>query len=171
MSFILAGGGGLLSFNPGFAIWILISTFIFILVMMKYAIPPIMKALNEREAKIKDSLESAEIALQRAESISKDNEKTLREAEVKAQKVRKDAIVEAELLRNERVTKAKDEATLIIEQAKKTIDQEKKLALTELRKEVARLAIESASIILDEELDVKKNGKLIDKFIDDLSNN
>ena len=51
------------------------------------------------------------------------------------------------------------------------IEQEKKLALTELRQEVAKLAIESASLILDEELDEKKNSKLVDKFIDDLSKN
>ena len=130
-----------------------------------------MKSLQEREAKIKDSLESAEKALERAEAISKDNEKALREAEVKAQQIRKEAIEEAELLRNDRINKAKDEAAQIIEQAKNTIEQEKKLALTELREEVARLAIQSASMILDEELDEKKNSKLVDKFIGDLSKN
>lgn len=171
MIYLLAGGGGILSFNPGFAIWILISMIIFLTVMMKYAVPPIMKSLNEREAKIKDSLESAEKALAKAEAISKDNEKALREAEAKAQQIRKDAIEEAEVLRNERIGKAKDEATQIIEQAKNTIEQEKKLALTQLREEVARLAIQSASIILDEELDAKKNSKLVDKFIEDLSKN
>lgn len=171
MIYLLAGGGGILSFNPGFAIWILISMIIFLTVMMKYAVPPIMKSLNEREAKIKDSLESAEKALAKAEAISINNEKALRETEVKAQQIRKEAIEKAEVLRNERTAKAKDEATQIIEQAKNTIEQEKKLALTQLREEVARLAIQSASIILDEELDAKKNSKLVDKFIEDLSKN
>lgn len=171
MIYLLAGGGGILSFNPGFAIWILISMIIFLTVMMKYAVPPIMKSLNEREAKIKDSLKSAEKALAKAEAISINNEKALRETEVKAQQIRKEAIEKAEVLRNERTAKAKDEATQIIEQAKNTIEQEKKLALTQLREEVARLAIQSASIILDEELDAKKNSKLVDKFIEDLSKN
>ena len=171
MIYLLAGGGGILSFNPGFAIWILISMIIFLTVMMKYAVPPIMKSLNEREAKIKDSLESAEKAIAKAEAISINNEKALRETEVKAQQIRKEAIEKAEVLRNERTAKAKDEATQIIEQAKNTIQQEKKLALTQLREEVARLAIQSASIILDEELDAKKNSKLVDKFIEDLSKN
>ena len=61
MTFLLAGGGGLLSFNPGFALWILISMIVFIWVMMKYAVPPIMEALTSREAKIKDSLESESV--------------------------------------------------------------------------------------------------------------
>ena len=135
MTFLLAGGGGLLSFNPGFALWILVSMILFIAVMMKYAVPPIMTALTAREASIKDSLESAEKALARAEQVSKDNDKALRDA------------------------------------AKASIEQEKKRALLELRNEVAQLAIKSASIIIDAELDNNKNNKLVDNFINDLSNN
>ncbi len=171
MTFLLAGGGGLLSFNPGFALWILISMFVFILVMMKYAVPPIMSALVAREAKIKDSLESAEKAIAKAEQISKDNEKALREAEARAQQIRKEAIEEAEVLRAERIAKSKDEAAEIIEQARATIEQEKKQALIELRNEVAQLAVKSASIIIDAELDNEKNNKLVDSFINDLSKN
>ena len=171
MTFLLAGGGGLLSFNTGFAIWILVSMILFILVMMKYAVPPIMSALNAREANIKDSLESAEKALARAEQVSKDNDKALRDAESKAQIIRKEALEDAEQLRTERISKAKDEAAQIIEQAKASIEQEKKRALLELRNEVAQLAIKSASIIIDAELDNSKNNKLVDNFINDLSNN
>lgn len=171
MIFLLAGGGGLLSFNTGFAIWILISMSIFIWVMMKFAVPPIMKALNERESKIKDSLESAEKALAKAEEISKDNQKALREAEAKAQQIHKQAIEDAELVRTERIAKAKEEAENIVENARLSIEQEKKQALEELRKEVAQLAIQSASMIIDSELDNTKNTKLVDNFIDDLSKN
>jgi F-type H+-transporting ATPase subunit b len=168
---LLLAGGSFLSFNTGFAWWILISMIVFVFVMMKYAVPPIMKALQEREANIKDSLESAEKALARAEQISKDNEKALREAEAKAQQIRKEALEDAELLRSERIEKAKEEAAQILEQAKATIEQEKKQALSELRQEVADLAIRSASIILDSELDKDKNNKLVDNFIDDLQKN
>ncbi|WP_018126700.1 F0F1 ATP synthase subunit B [Balneola vulgaris] len=171
MIFLLAGGGGLLSFNTGFAWWILISLVLFVVIMSKFAVPPIMKALDERETKIKESLESAEVALAKAEEISKDNEKALREAEAKAQQIRKEALEEAEILRTERISKAKDEAAQIIDQAKATIEQEKKQALMELRNEVAQLAVKSASIIIDAELDNEKNNKLVDNFINDLSKN
>ena len=171
MMLLLAGGGGLLSFNGGFAIWVLITMVIFLLVMGKYAVPHIMDALQEREGRIKDSLESAEKALARAEKISEDNEKALREAEKKAQQIRKEAIAEAEMLRAERIEKSKEEADQMIAQAKKTIEQEKKRALNELRDEVAQLAVQSASKIIDSELDEKKNNKLVDNFIQDISKN
>ncbi|MFP8488047.1 F0F1 ATP synthase subunit B [Gracilimonas sp. Q87] len=171
MIFLLAGGGGLLSFNSGLAFWILVSLVIFMLVMMKFAVPPIMSALQEREQNIKSSLESAEKAIAKAEKISKDNEKALREAEVKAQQIRKEAIEEAELIRTDRINKAKEDADQLIEQAKSTIEQEKKQALKELRSEVAKLAVQSASIIIDSELDNEKNNKLVDNFLTDLSKN
>lgn len=171
MTFLLAGGGGLLSFNTGFAIWILFSLIVFLWVMTKYAVPPIMTALREREQNIKESLEAAEKALAKAEQVSKDNEKALREAEVKAQQIRKEAVEEAELIRTERISKAKQEADQIIEQARASIEQEKQQALLELRTEVAKLAIQSASIIIDAELDTEKNNKLVDSFLSDLPKN
>lgn len=169
MLHFLAGGGGLLSFNTGFGIWVAISTLVFLFLMNKYLVPPIMKALNERETRIKDSLESAEKALARAEQVSKDNEKALREAELKAQKIRKQALEDAELMRSEKIEKAKEEAEKILSNARETIEQEKKRALVELRNEVAELAVKSAGMIIQSELDQAKNKKLVDSFINDLS--
>ncbi len=168
---LLAGGGGILSFSGGFALWVALTLVLFLAVMGKYAVPLIMEALEERESRIKESLESAERALKRAEEISKDNEKALREAEIKAQKIRKEAIEEAEMLRAERIENAKEEAEQILDRARSAIEQEKKLALMELRDEVAHLAIKSASLILDSELDEKKNSKLVNNYIADIAKN
>lgn len=168
---LLLAGGGILSFDTGFAIWVAVSMVLFLYLMGKYAVPVILDALNEREDRIKDSLESAEKALARAEKISEDNEKALREAERKAQEIRKEAIEEAEMLRTERIEKSKKEANKILEQARSTIEQEKKRAMVELREEVAKLAIQSASKIIDAELDEKKNTRLVNNFIEDISKN
>lgn len=165
------GGGGILSFNPGFALWVALTLIIFLYVMNKYAVPLIMDSLSEREDRIKESLESAEQALARAEKISKDNQKALREAEVKAQEIRKEAIEEAEMLRAERIEKSKEEAAQLLEQARKTIEQEKQQALSELRDEVARLAVQGASKIIETELDEERNNKLVDNYISNLSIN
>lgn len=170
MNLILAGGG-LLAFDTGFAVWMAITLILFLFLMGKYAVPFIATALLEREERIKDSLESAEKALKRAEQISDDNEKALREAEVKAQQIRKAAIEEAELIRNERIERSKEEADQIIEKAREAITQEKQLAFKELHDEVARLAIDAASKIIEAELDEDKNRKLVNDFISDIKKN
>lgn len=171
MQYFLAGGGGLLSFETGFGIWVAISTLLFLYLMNRYLVPPIMDALNERETRIKESLESAEKALAKAEKISKDNEKALKEAEIQAQKIRKEALDDAEVLRAEKIEKAKADAESILDNARNTIEQEKKRALSELRNEVAELAIKSASIIIEAELDQKRNKKLVDSYINNFSKN
>jgi len=174
MSLIFAasnGGGVILNFNSGFAIWVIITLVIFLFVMSKYVVPLILKSLDEREENIKNSLESAEKAIAKAERISEDNKKALKEAELKAQKIRKEAIEEAEMLRSEKIEKAKKDASKLLEDARKTIEQEKKQALTELREEVADLAVRSASMIIEAELDQEKNKKLVNNFIGDLSKN
>jgi len=170
MQYILAGGGGLLSFDTGFGIWVLISTLLFLWAMNRWLVPPIMNALKEREATIKSSLESAEKALARAEEVSRDNEKALKEAEAAAQKIRKQAIEEAELLRSERIEKSKAEADKLLSDARQVIEQDKKRALNELRNEVAKLAVEGASIILKSELNSAKNRELVNSYIEDLTN-
>lgn len=168
---ILLASGGLLSVDFGLALWILITFVIFMGILWKYAWGPMMEALDDRETSIRESLEAAEKAMEKAEQISSENKKALKEAEQKAQQIRKEAIEEAELLRNERIEKAKDEAQHILDQAKTTIEQEKKRALLELRDEVAQLAIKSASLIVDSELDSEKNKKLVDNYINDISKN
>ncbi len=75
------------------------------------------------------------------------------------------------MLRAERIEKAKEEADQILEQARQTIEQEKKGAMLELREEVARLAVKSASVILESELDEEKNSKLVNNYIEDISKN
>lgn len=162
---------GILSFNTGFAIWVLISMIVFLYLMGKYAVPHIVKALENREEQIKTSLEAADKALAKAEQISKDNEKALKDAEVQAQKIRKQALEEAEILRTEKIENAKKDASKILEDAKKAIQQEKKHALVELRSEVADMAIKAASIIIDAELDEKRNKALVDNYIKDFSKN
>jgi F-type H+-transporting ATPase subunit b len=161
----------LINVDPGLIIWIAVTLILFLLILSKFAWKPLLSALQEREGRIRDSLESAEKAMRKAEEITRKNQDALKEAEIRAQQIRKDALEEAELLRADRMEKAKQEADKMIEQAKNEIQQEKKKALADLRKEVTDMALQAASIILDAELDEKKNKKLVDSFIDNLPKN
>lgn len=169
--YIILAKGGLLDVDPGLFFWILITFALFVLLLSRLAWKPILGALQQRESSIKESIESAETALRKAEQISRDNEIALREAEAFAQKIRKDAYAEAEAIRVDRIEKTKDEAAKLLEQAKASIEAEKKKALQDLRNEVADLALKAAGIILDSELDATKNRKLVDNFINDVSRN
>ncbi|MEX0593941.1 MAG: F0F1 ATP synthase subunit B [Balneolaceae bacterium] len=168
MTVFMASGGGLLSFQTGFAIWVLISMLIFLWIMGKYAVPHISSALEEREKSIKDSLEAAEKAVAKAEEISKENRQALREAEKEAQKIRKDAVEQAEKLRAERVDEARKEADRLLDDARRSIEQDKQRAMLELRNEVSDLVIEATSRLIEAEMDQDKHRKLINSYLDNL---
>jgi len=161
----------LINFEPGLIIWIAISFVIFLLILKKFAWGPLLSALDEREKSIQESLDSAEKAMKRAEDISKKNDEVIREAEMTAQRIRKEAKEEAEQIRADIIDKSRVEAERVKEQTLSTIEQEKKKAKLELRNLVAELSIQAAEIILRAELDEKKNKKLVDDFIKDLSKN
>lgn len=171
MMILLLAGGGFLSFNTGFALWILVTMIVFIAIMAKFAVPTIAKALDERELKIKSSLEAAEKAMARAEEVSAKNEKVLREAELNAQQIRNGAKEQAEAIRAERLDKAQSEAKQLVEDAHKAIEQQKQQALQELRSEVASLVIQATEHLLRSEIDKKKNEKLVDEFINEIHKN
>ncbi len=160
---------GLLDVDFGLFFWVLITFLLFLFLLSKFAWKPILNALGEREKVIKESLEAAEKAKSEAEQISRDNEKALKEAESISQKIRKEALKEAETLRADRIEKAKVESEKFLNQARSSIEQEKKQALIELREEVSRLAIGAAARILDEELDEKRNRKIVDRYIKELN--
>ncbi|MEX0780443.1 MAG: F0F1 ATP synthase subunit B [Balneolales bacterium] len=167
MSFILAQG--LLDVNFGLFFWVLITFLLFLFILGKFAWKPILGALDVREMNIKDSLEAAKKAMAEAEHISQQNKNAVREVEVMAQNIRKEAQQKADSLRDERLDQAKREAAKLLEQARNTIEQEKRKALVELRSEVADLAIKATTLILESEVDAPKNKKLVDKVIQDLS--
>ena len=64
-----------------------------------------------------------------------------------------------------------DQIKQMQDSARIEIEREKEGALSELRSEVARLAIDAAEKLLSENLDAEKNRKLVKDFLDDVSSN
>lgn len=161
----------LVNVDPGLFIWIALVFVTVLLILSRFVWKPLLGALQQREQSIRESLEAAETAMRKAEQVSKANEEALRQAEATAHAIRKQAMDDAETIRQERLERAKAEAATLVDQARAAIEQEKKRAIEELRNEVADLAIQSAKIILNAELDADKNRKLVNSFIKELSGN
>lgn len=169
MAFVFAAS--LLSPNVGLMFWITITFLLLMFLLRRYAWGPITGALAEREARIDESIRSAEKALEEARQIQADNEKARREAEQSAQKILREARESAESLRAEEIEKTREQIRRLQEQASAEIDREKQGALNELRTEVADLAIGAAEKILRESLDADRQRKLVETFLDDLPEN
>lgn len=160
--------GGLLDIDPGLIIWTLIIFGLLLVLLGRFAWKPIIKTLQEREEKIKNSLEEAEKARRDAEGLIAKNNEVLAQAEREAQDIARKAKETAEKLKNEIAEQAKIEAVKLLATAKKEIENEKNSALVYLKNEVAGMAVQAAGKIIAANLDAEKHKKLVDDFIKEI---
>ena len=156
-------------FSIGLFVWQTAIFMLLVLMLKKYAWRPILKAVNDREQGIKDALQSAELAKKEMESLKADNDKIMKQARVE----RDTLLKEARGIKNSIVSQAKDEAKAeaqkIIENANKSIKNEKNAAVSEIKKQVATLSIDIAEKILKEKLsDDDKQMQIVEELLKDV---
>tara|TARA_B100000524_G_scaffold167604_1_gene85677 strand:- start:192 stop:686 length:495 start_codon:yes stop_codon:yes gene_type:complete len=156
----------------GLVFWTLITFFILLVILKKFAWKPILGAVSEREEGIKNALASAENARIEMENLQSDNERILKEARLEREVMLK----EARELKNKIIDDAKEEAKRqsdkLVRQAQETIITEKKAAISDLRAEVAKVSISIAEKVIRGELsDADKQEKLVKSMLDDNSLN
>lgn len=143
----------------------LVTFFLLLAVLYKFAWKPILSALDKREDEIRKSVEEAARIKAELEKISEERAKVLREAEAKSKEIlaesRKGAVEAAKVIQE----KAKEEAGILLENARREIKDETEKAQALLRKESAHLAVGLAAKLIQENFDDEKNKKLIDDFI------
>lgn len=156
----------------GLMFWQLLIFLIVFFVLRALAWKPIMSSLHAREAMIDDSIKSAENAREEVAQMKADNEYLLQEARIERDKI----VNQAQQVANEIKEEAKNETSKItekmIQDAKQTIEAEKKAALAEVRDLVGTLSVEIAEKIIREKLgDEAAQKSLVDKFLQDVKVN
>src|SRR6188508_3376405 len=136
--------GGLLDINWTL-FWATIILFaLFAFVMAKLAWNPLLAMIEEREKGVRDSVEGAKAASAEAQALLAQHQELLREGGRQREEIVKRAIADAEQLRADLSAQARTEAEDIVRKAREQIDREKRLAIQELRGQVADLAVEAA---------------------------
>ncbi len=153
----------------GTVFWTTLIFLLLLLLLKKFAWGPIMKAVKAREDMIHNSLESAEKAREEMKVLQADNETVLRKAREERDKIIREARVATERMLTEAKEKSQSEADAMVKRAKERIEHEKNTAITEVKREVASLAIEVASKVVSETLksDTEQQ-KLIERYMSEL---
>lgn len=158
----------LLSVNPGLIIWTIIIFVLLLFLLKKIAWKPLLTALHTREQSIKDAIEGAERLKSEAEQMIAENRKQMADANAESMKVLNEAREAAGKVKDEIVHKANEQAKQILEQSKRDIQTEKETALSELRNEVADIAIKTAEKVIRENLDESKQKKIVNDFLNQI---
>jgi F-type H+-transporting ATPase subunit b len=133
-------------------------------VVAKFVWPPLVKALDERAAKVADGLAAAEKGRADLESATKRADQALSEARNEGTQRIAEAEKRAQMSADEIKANAQAEAARIIAQAKAEADQQVARARDGLRIEVAALAVKGAEQILRREVDAKAHSSLLDQL-------
>ena len=158
--------------DTGLFIFQTLAFLILLFVLGKFAWKPILAGLKEREESIEGALKSAEQAKEEMQALQADNEKLLAEARAERDKVLKEAVATANAIKEEAKEETSKITAKMIEDAKATIDNEKRAALAEVKTQVAELSLEITEKILKKELGDKKSQQdLVEGYIKDLNLN
>ena len=141
-------------------------------ILWKWGFPVIVKMVDERKAFIDESLRKAHEANERLANIQKEGESILQEAREKQAQILKEAAQTRDAIVEKAQDKARQEGARLLEDARVAIEQEKKAAIADIRKQVATLSVEIAGKILRQNLkDDKAQMDLIDRMLDDVASN
>ncbi len=165
------GGGSLIDVNPGVIFWTIITFVALLLVLKKIAWKPILTALDQREAAIKESLEKAEVAQEEARKVLEQNQASLAKAEEESKKIIGQSREYAEKMKDQIIAESREQAKKLVADASVEIDRQKQAAFSELKTQVAEIAVMAAEKILNESLNKDRQKKLVDKYLDEITKN
>jgi F-type H+-transporting ATPase subunit b len=123
----------------------MISFSIVVFVLNKYAYQPILDVLAERRQKIAEGLANAEESRKQLASAQQQATEILTKANLDAQKVIDDAKAAAKTLQDRETQRASMEAEQIINKAKQAAEREHAKMLATLKKQVARLVVDTTT--------------------------
>ena len=156
----------------GLLFWMLIAFLVVFGVLAKFGFPAIVNMVDERNKFIDESLRKAHEAQERLANIEKEGESILQEAREKQAQILKEAAQTRDAIVEQAQEKARAEGARLMDEAKTAIEQEKKAAIADIRKQVAILSVDIAEKVLRQNLrDDKSQMDLIDRMLDGVSAN
>ena len=136
----------------GLIFWQTITFLVVLFLLSKFAWKPISHALREREESIESALRMADQAKLEMQALKADNERLIQQARIERDRIIREASEAGNAIVEQAKSRANEEGTRMIENAREAIINEKKAALTEVKNTAATLSIEIAERILKHEL-------------------
>lgn len=147
----------------------LVAFLVFIYLLWRFAVGPIVRVLDQRAERIRESMASAERMQAELKETQARNEDALIHARREAQEI----VASARQTGEQMIANARTEASVqqeeYLKRAEDTLRQQTEEARIALRKEVGDLAVLAAGRIVRKELDPATQAKLIEQTLADAS--
>ncbi len=162
---LAAEGDALFQVNLFWVIVSAINFIVFLILIWTFAFKPVSAMLEDRRARIEQGLKDAEQARNDRDNAEKERLATLTEARREATEILARAQKVAQEIRDTDLAATREELERLRALAAAEIQAEKTRAITEVRSEVADLALLAASKVVGESMTGERQRRLVEEFI------
>jgi F-type H+-transporting ATPase subunit b len=154
-----------LGINGWGLLWHLINFIVLLFVLQRFVFPPVLKMLDERQRRIRESMEQAERLRAETASAEERMKAELDEARRQGQEIINQATQMADRIRSERQQQSQAEYEATVRRAQEDAARERDRVFVELRAQVADLAVQAAERIIQRNLDAATQRQLVEDFL------
>lgn len=157
--------GGLLSINTGLMVWTVIIFLAVLILLYKFAYPPILGAVEAREQRVRDLLDEAARDRAEAQSLLEEQQRQMEQVRTRAQEAIAESRAAAESLREEILAQARRDREELMERARRDITTEREGMVEAIRADAVALALAAAEKVIARNLDAEDNRRLVRDFL------
>jgi F-type H+-transporting ATPase subunit b len=150
--------------NFGYLIVFALNFLIMMAVLSALVYRPVLNALGNRRKKIAQGLEDARVAGEARANAEQEASRIINEAQTRAGDIVKEATERAEVAAREVEEQARAESAKSRDEAVEQAREERDRILSDLRQQVASLAIAASQKLIGESLDERRQRALLDEF-------
>lgn len=151
--------------DPGLFIWTIATFLVLLTLLAKFAWKPLLQALEHRQEMIRKSLDDAEQAKKELEQVQQESAKIVAQARTDADTIITNTRADGAKLQEDLRQKAQTEAASIVANAERQIQQERDLALSQIRQEAVDVSLMIASKLIKRNLSQEDNEALIEEAL------
>lgn len=152
----------------GLMVWTLITFGLAVFVLWKYAFGPLQRIIDERRARIQESMDSAEETRVEAQRLLNEYKQTLAKVRSESEVILERSRNAGEHARAELLAEAHAQAERVMAQAQVRIEGETRSALRELKGQIAELTALATERVTARSLTAADQDRLIDEVLAEL---
>ena len=143
-------------------------SFVILVALLSYLLyKPLIRVLDQRSDRIRESLEASQRAQEEAARSQEEMQEQLESARAEGQQMIAQAREVADRFREEELARAREEIAAERSRAEANIQRERDAAIEDLRREFAGLAVVAAERVIRRSLDDSDHGVLIDQVLEE----
>lgn len=138
------------------------------LVLKHFLFDKVNKVMEDRKNEVAQTYKDADEAKENAKKLEAEYADRISGAKEESVQIIQAATKKAQLHSDEIISDAKREAKGITEQARAEIEREKKIAVNQIKDDIADIAFSAAKAVIEKDLNTEDNERLIEQFIDNV---